>query len=74
LVCSGSLLTGISFFAVVIYSILDKIADKKLKRAPPPSEKINLKAIFKFDARFWLIAFVTLTYYSGVTPFIAVAE
>jgi hypothetical protein len=70
----GALLTAISLLAVLVYSILDKIADKKLKRLPSPSENINFKAIVKFDVRFWIISFVTLTYYSGILPFIAIAE
>jgi MFS family permease len=71
---TGVILTAVSLFAVILYSFLDKYADKKLEREPLPPEKINFKAITKFDTRFWLLSFVTLTYYSGILPFVAVAE
>jgi hypothetical protein len=70
----GVALTVLSFISVIVYSIMDKYADKIVKRNAPPPEKLNLLAVFKFDGRFWLVSLLTLVFYSAVTPFVAIAE
>jgi len=72
----GAILSGISVLAVIIYSVLDKISEKHFPdRAVDPNENaLNFKAILSFDARFWIVSFLCMTYYSGVTPFITVAN
>jgi hypothetical protein len=67
-------LTSLSFVAVLIYSVLDKYAEKHVKRNAPPPEKLNILAALKFDGRFWLISLLTLVFYSAVIPFVAIAE
>jgi len=70
----GVILTALSFLSVIVYSIMDKYAEKIVKRNAPPPEKLNILAVFKFDGRFWLVSLLTLVFYSAVTPFVAIAE
>jgi MFS family permease len=71
---TGVALTVLSYISVIVYSIMDKYADKIVKRNAPPPEKLNLLAVFKFDGRFWLVSLLTLVFYSAVTPFVAIAD
>jgi len=65
--CIGSLVS------VLVYALLDKISEKYIVRPPLPKEIINFRAVRDFDPRFWLISFIVMTYYAGVTPFVAIA-
>lgn len=70
----GAILCGVSFVSVIIYSILDKAAERALPdRKPVSSENpLQFKAVLKFDVRFWIIALLCMAYYSGVFPFVAI--
>lgn len=67
------LLTGLSLIATIIYSIMDKPAEKYFNRVVDPSEnELNFKAVLHFDPRFFLISLLCMVYYSGVLPFVAI--
>ncbi len=60
----------ISVGAVVIYSYLDIYAQKRYELGQAaPTDKIEFKAIFKFDSSFWFITLLCVTFYSAVFPF-----
>lgn len=66
----GAAFTGVSLVAILVYSLLDRLSEKHIKREPPQKEKINIKAVLGFDMRFWFIATLTTVYYACVIPFI----
>lgn len=70
----GAMFTGVSFAFTFIYSFADKWTANKYPKKPLAPEKVNFFAILRFDARFWLISFITMMYYGGVTPFLANAS
>jgi MFS family permease len=71
----GVVLTIMSFIAVIGYSIMDKASEKYFNRVVDPSENdFNLRAIFHFDVRFWILSFLCMVYYSGVFPFITICN
>jgi len=74
LIFPGVVLTGLSFLSIIVYGLLDKWSERYVPKKARPPEKINIKAVFRFDARFWLVSLVTVLYYGGVTPFLAAAR
>jgi MFS family permease len=70
----GAIFTGASFVFTVVYGVADKWTTRKYPKKPRSPEKINFFSILRFDARFWLISFITMMYYGGVTPFLANAK
>jgi len=71
----GAGLMTVSLVACIVYSIMDKVAEKHFTRVVDPSQnELNFKAVLNFDIRFWAISFLCLTYYSGVTPFIGLCS
>ncbi|PRP86283.1 hypothetical protein PROFUN_05424 [Planoprotostelium fungivorum] len=72
----GTVLAGISVGAVLLYSVLDKASERYFpdRKIDPEENALNFKAILQFDARFWIVSLLCMTYYSGVTPFIALCN
>jgi len=72
----GAILCGMSFFAVVIYSIVDKASEKHFtgRTINPEDNELNFSAILRFDARFWLIAIICMSYYGGIFPFVTICN
>lgn len=71
---AGGILCAVSFTAVVIYGFLDRAAEPYFPdhKTNPADNELNFKSVLRFDARFWLVSFLCLTYYGGVTPFVAI--
>jgi len=72
----GTALCTLSFIFVMLYGFLDKYAEKYVKRGPidPTENELNFRAVAHFDARFWILSFLCMAYYSGVFPFVAVCS
>jgi MFS family permease len=72
----GTVLCTLSFLAVVAYGFLDRYAERFVKRGPtdPAENELNFRAVKGFDARFWIISFLCMAYYSGVFPFVTVCS
>jgi len=70
----GVVLCGLSFCAVIVYSIMDSASEKYFPGRVTNSDEnaVNFKAVFSFDPRFWLIAIVCMCYYGGIFPFVAI--
>jgi len=68
----GTILCGLSFVAVIVYGIFDKLAEKHIpNRVVDPSQnQLNFSAVLRFDSRFWVVSFLCMTYYSGIFPFV----
>jgi len=73
---AGTVLCTLSFLSVIIYSLLDKRAEKFYPNRTENAEEnaINFKAVLHFDPRFWLVSIVCMCYYGGIFPFVAVAS
>eukprot|EP00028_Trichosphaerium_sp_Am-I-7-wt_P003982 CAMPEP_0168519658 /NCGR_PEP_ID=MMETSP0405-20121227/7458_1 /TAXON_ID=498012 /ORGANISM="Trichosphaerium sp, Strain Am-I-7 wt" /LENGTH=328 /DNA_ID=CAMNT_0008540261 /DNA_START=354 /DNA_END=1337 /DNA_ORIENTATION=+ len=69
----GVIAVGLSLTAVLLYCFLDIFAGKALPKKPMKKEEIRFSAVLHFDKRFFLIAFITMTYYAGVLPFTSLA-
>ena len=60
----------VSVVAVLIYYMLDYQTAKKFSMTrEKPADKIDFNSIFKFNASFWLISLLCVTFYSGIFPF-----
>jgi MFS family permease len=61
---------AVSVVSVLIYFILDRIAEKKYAiKKEDEQDKVVLKDIFKFNLSFWFISLLCVTFYSGIFPF-----
>ena len=66
-----SMLMGItSVVAVIVYILMDRQA-RRVFRMPPEKkqDRITLREVFHFDASFWMITLLCVTFYSAIFPF-----
>lgn len=64
-----------SFFCSVILGILDKRAERILRRNDTSSgEVVRLKDIKDFPISFWLVTIICVAYYVAIFPFIALGK
>lgn len=60
----------ISLFAVIIYIIIDRYAEKNYKlREVSQQDKIVWKDIFRYSKSYWFIILLCVTFYSAIFPF-----
>jgi len=70
----GVAVCGLSFLANFFYFVMDKFAEKTLKRKTVgAADKIRLKDIIHFDKRIWPLAILCTAFYGGVLPFLAIS-
>jgi len=72
----GAFLCGVSLISVIVYSLVDKATEKYFvgRTINPEENALNFKAVLKFDTRFWLVAFICMTYYGGIFPFVSICS
>lgn len=70
---------ALGFGTFFIYLLIEKVAGERVGRQvrasadSSPEETFHLKEAFSFDASFWLITMLCVTFYSAVFPFQAYA-
>jgi MFS family permease len=68
--CIGALCT----IGAVLYLIIEKYAEKnQLLNKQAEADKLELKGLFKFNASFWYVVLLCVTFYSAIFPFRAFA-
>jgi MFS family permease len=66
-VWAGTVVMFICFIFFLVYLMIDKDVDKKIKAGT--EEKIVVKDIFKLSSAFWFISILCVTFYSAIFPF-----
>jgi len=70
---AAAALSGVSMLAVIAYFVIDKYSRTRYYRkylAPEPFGWENFRCVLRFEARFWLVSLLCMTYYAGVSPFV----
>ncbi|XP_060516702.1 major facilitator superfamily domain-containing protein 1-like isoform X2 [Cylas formicarius] len=64
-----------SMISTIILGLMDKRAEKILRRAETASnEVVRLSDVANFTGQFWVVAAICVTYYITIFPFISVGE
>jgi len=67
-------LCGLSLIGNLAYNLLDRRAEKALGlREAGAGDKIVVADIARFDARYWFVTFLCVTFYSAIFPFTALS-
>jgi len=66
-------LCAVSLIGNLVYNWLDKRAEKPLGLSEAGSDKIVLSDVKRFDARFWFVTALCVTFYSAIFPFTALS-
>jgi MFS family permease len=70
---AAALLCFFSFLANLVYNFMDHHGEKVLKLAEGSTDKIVLSDVKKFNASFWFVTFLCVTFYSAIFPFTALS-